>query len=379
MSGLGVYVHWPYCTAICPYCDFNVYRARGHDAEALIAALIADLEAQARLGVRGPADTLFLGGGTPSLLEPAAIARLIEAVDRILGFRAGAEITLEANPEDWRRFAAQADAGVNRFSIGVQALDDAALKALGRFHTAAEARNAVDAAAATGQRVSLDLIYARHGQTLSAWEAELREAVAWPVEHLSLYQLTVEAGTAFARRKARGQLCLPEGSEAADFYELTQAVSKAAGFGAYEVSNSARGRAAWSAHNLIYWTGGQWLGLGPGAHGRIVDADGRWLATEALARPGDYVRAVQAGRAPWVEAVALSPEERGEERLVMGLRTVLGAPKAEIETLLGRPMAPARIAMLLEQGFMVAADGVLRLTPSGWLVADRVALELASS
>ncbi len=378
MSNLGVYVHWPFCTAICPYCDFNVYRARGQDVEGLLGAIVADLEAHARRGVKGPADTLFLGGGTPSLLDPVAIGLLIEAVDRVLGLKAGAEITLEANPEDWARFASQAAAGVNRFSLGVQALDDGSLKALGRFHSAAEARRAVDAAAATGQRVSLDLIYARQGQTLSAWEAELGAALTWPVEHVSLYQLTVEADTAFGRRQARGQLALPEGEEAAVFYELTQVVTAAAGFEAYEISNHARGRAAWSAHNLIYWTGGQWLGLGPGAHGRIVDEQGRWLATEALARPQAYADAVRSGAAPWADAVALSALELGDERLVMGLRTVLGASRQDVEALWGRAMDADVFATLEQQGFLRVADGVLRLTPAGLLVADRVALELAS-
>lgn len=377
MSNLGVYIHWPYCSKICPYCDFNVYRSRGQDEDDLVSAIIADLRAYPALGVAGPVDTVFFGGGTPSLLSGAAIARLIAAVDETLGLKRDAEITIEANPEDWFRFADHAAAGINRFSIGVQALDDASLKALGRFHTASEARRAVDAAAGTGQRVSLDLIYARAGQSLAAWEAELQAATAWPVEHLSLYQLTVEGDTAFARRQMRGQLVLPGGEEGAAFYELTQDVAEAAGFEAYEVSNHARGRAAWSEHNLLYWTGGQWLGLGPGAHGRFIGADGHWRASEALARPAAYSAAVREGARPWAETAVLDAVALGDERLVMGLRTSLGAPVSAVEALWGRGMDMDKVKALQSQGFLSLGDGVLRLTPAGRLVADRIALELA--
>ena len=376
MSGFGVYIHWPYCGAICPYCDFNVYRARDRDPEPLLGAIIADLEGHAARFALPPAQTVFFGGGTPSLLTGAQIGRLLAAVERTVGLAPQAEVTLEANPEDRARFAEQAAAGVNRFSIGVQALQDADLKALGRFHSAAEAQEAVHAAAATGQRVSLDLIYARQGQTLEAWEAELRQALAWPVEHLSLYQLTVEGDTAFARAQARGRLVLPAAELAGDFYETTLAITAGLGFGAYEVSNHARGRGAWSAHNLLYWTGGQWLGLGPGAHGRLWGPSG-WIATEAHARPEAYIRAVAETGVGWSEEALLSAEAAGDERLVMGLRTVLGAPIAEVEALWGRAMRRDKLEALCAQGFVTEAAGVIRLTPQGFLVADRIALELA--
>lgn len=376
MSGFGVYIHWPYCGAICPYCDFNVYRARDRDPEPLLAAIIADLEGHQARSALPPADTVFLGGGTPSLLTGGQIGRLLAAVDRVVGLKPGAEVTLEANPEDRERFADHAAAGVNRFSLGVQALDDAALKALGRFHSAEEARAAVEAAAATGRRVSLDLIYARQGQSLAAWEAELTEALSWPVEHLSLYQLTVEGDTAFARAQARGRLTLPATDVAGAFYETTLAVTAGHGFPAYEVSNHARGPDAWSAHNLLYWSGGQWLGLGPGAHGRLVTPQG-WLATEAAARPEAYAQAVAARGVGWNSAELLSAEEAGDERLLMGLRTVQGAPIAEVEALWGRPLPRERLASLQAAGFVAAAEGVVRLTPQGFLVADRIALELA--
>lgn len=377
MSGFGVYIHWPYCAAICPYCDFNVYRAKDRDPEPLLEALIADLEGHAARFPTSPAQTLFLGGGTPSLLNGRQIGRLLAAVERILGLTPGAEITLEANPEDRSRFAEQAAAGINRFSIGAQALDDAALKALGRFHASAEAEAAVEAAARTGGRVSLDLIYARHGQSLSDWDKELRRALSWPVEHASLYQLTVKAGTAFARAQARGVLAAPGPELASAFYEATLMTTQALEFPAYEVSNHARNRAAWSAHNLLYWTGGQWLGLGPGAHGRLLTPKGL-IATEAHARPEAYIRAVRETGIGWDQSSCLTGEEAGDERLLMGLRTVLGAPIADIEAFWGRPMRRDRLALLQSEGFLTAEDGFVRLTAKGLIVADRIALELST-
>jgi oxygen-independent coproporphyrinogen-3 oxidase len=342
----------------------------------LLAAIIADLEGHAAQFALPQADTVFFGGGTPSLLTGVQIGRLLETVDRVVGLRAGAEVTLEANPEDRARFAEHAAAGVNRFSLGVQALNEADLKALGRFHSAGEAKAAVEAAAATGRRVSLDLIYARQGQTLSAWEAELREALSWPVEHLSLYQLTVEGETAFARAQARGRLVLPPPDLAGAFYQTTLAATAERGFPAYEVSNHARSREGWSAHNLLYWTGGQWLGLGPGAHGRVL-SDGGWLATEAQARPEAYGKAVSETGVGWASSALLTGEEAGDERLLMGLRTVLGAPIADVEALWGRAMTRERLAALAAEGYVIVAEGVVRLTPQGFLVADRIALELA--
>lgn len=377
MSGFGVYVHWPYCAAICPYCDFNVYRARDLDPAPLLAAIVADLEAQAARYAFPAADTLFLGGGTPSLLSGTDLARLIAAVDRVVGLKPDAEITLEANPEDAARFADHARAGVNRFSVGIQALNDADLKALGRFHSAQGARDAIEAAAATGRRVSMDLIYARQGQTLEAWAQELTEALALPVEHLSLYQLSVEAGTAFARAKARGRLVLPALEEAASFYESTLALCAAAGMPAYEVSNHARSVAARSRHNGLYWSGGTWAGVGPGAHGRVIDPTGALLATVAHAQPGAYRQAVETTGVGFAECAPMAPEEAGDERLVMGLRTVDGVSIAAVEALWGRPMRRDVLGALRADGFLTTDDGVLRLTPAGFLVADRIALELA--
>lgn len=377
MSGFGIYVHWPYCAHICPYCDFNVYRARGADNAPLLAAICADIEAHAsRFGAR-KAGSLFLGGGTPSLLSGGEVERIVETAERAFGLEGDCEITLEANPEDASRFAEQAAAGVNRFSIGVQALDDAALKALGRWHDAKTAIDAVEVAARTGQRVSLDLIYAREGQTAEAWRTELERALALPVEHLSLYQLTIEGNTAFARRAARGQLVPPDADAAAGFYQLTQAICEAAGFHAYEISNHARSAAARSRHNELYWTNAEWIGVGPGAHGRLQREDVR-TATEAQQRSSDYIDAVREHGVGWLTETALTPEQAADEMLLMGLRIVEGVEIARVEALRGRAVSVDALAWLVEQGLVAHKEGRVWLTPQGRLLADRVSAELAA-
>ncbi|HEX8899600.1 radical SAM family heme chaperone HemW [Vitreimonas sp.] len=376
MSAFGIYVHWPYCAAICPYCDFNVYRARGADNAPLLDAIIADMEAHAaRLG-RREAVSLFLGGGTPSLLRGHEIAKLIDAASRIYTLAADCEITLEANPEDYALYAEQAAAGVNRFSVGAQAFDDAALKALGRRHDAHAARRAVDAAAATGQRVSLDLIYAREGQSEAEWRAELTRALELPVEHVSLYQLTIEPKTAFARRVDRGQLVPPDDEKAATLYELTQEVCEAAGFPGYEISNHARSESARALHNLLYWRSADWIGVGPGAHGRFTQ-DGARIATEAQARPSDYIDAVREHGVGWIEDATLSNEENADEVLLMGVRTVEGAELQRIADLRGRPVNSEALAWLSAQGLITYDDDRVRLTARGRLVANSIAAELA--
>jgi len=364
MSGFGIYLHWPYCARICPYCDFNVYRQRDDDVAALIAAIKNDLRAQrARFPHLPAALSLHFGGGTPSLLSASQIAELIEHVDVTFGLAPDAEITLEANPEDRARFGEQVRAGVTRLSLGVQALEDCALKALGRMHDAAAARAALAAAAATGARVSADLIYAREGQSVRDWRSELQIALAQPVEHLSLYQLTIEAGTAFAQAVARGTLTPPDVELAASLYEETQALCDAAGFPAYEISNHARGAAAQSKHNLLYWRSGDWLGVGPGAHGRVSDGEGVRWATRAALRPADYVAGVGG------ESVALTVAEVGVERVLMGLRLAEGLEVENLDT--------AKLALIEREGLLRTIGNKVALTPSGRLVADRVARELA--
>ncbi len=376
-SKTGIYVHWPYCSAICPYCDFNVYRARGADNGPLIEAIAADLEGHANRFGRRDVTSIFLGGGTPSLLRGAEIEQMIAVATRAFNVARDCEITLEANPEDAHLFAEQAASGVNRFSIGAQAFNDLDLKALGRKHDAAAALNAVDAAAATGQRVSLDLIYAREGQGVEAWRAELQRALSLPVEHLSLYQLTIEPGTAFARRVDRGQLTPPGDDLSAELYEATQEVCDAAGFPAYEISNHANSIAARSRHNAIYWHSDDWIGVGPGAHGRVSHDGGR-IALEAQRRPSDYIDAVRETGVGWISEGRLTPEEAADEVLLMGLRIEDGVDLQRVETLRGAPLNAQALQWLTEQGLVAQENGRIRLTRSGRLLSNKIVAELVS-
>jgi oxygen-independent coproporphyrinogen-3 oxidase len=366
---LGVYVHWPYCARICPYCDFNVYRDRGADRTALVDAIVADIAGhREHMGPRAAA-TLYFGGGTPSLLGARDVERIISAARDGFALSPDAEITLEANPEDALRFADFVSAGVNRLSMGVQSLDDAALAALGRNHDSAKARASAEAAAKTGARVSVDFIYARSGQTLDDWRSELRDALALPAEHFSLYELTIKPGTAFERAAARGTVIAPNDDMAADFYELTQDICDAAGFPAYEISNHAREPAARSRHNQIYWRGGEWLGVGPGAHGRVV-VDGARLATKAADAPAAYIAAVASGTG-WLTAETLTEAEIARERIVMGLRSNEGVPRDAAGLRLDA------LPMLAEQGLIAISESSIALTRAGRLLADRIAAEIA--
>ncbi|HEX6865816.1 MAG TPA: radical SAM family heme chaperone HemW [Caulobacteraceae bacterium] len=368
---LGVYVHWPYCARICPYCDFNVVRDRGKTEEqaALARAIVADL-------VRWRAETgprrlvsIFFGGGTPSLMDPSFVAAVIDTAADLWSPEPDLEISLEANPTDAEaaRFAAFADAGVARLSLGVQSLDDRALTFLGRNHDAAAARRAAEAARAAFPRLSLDMIYARPGQTTQAWRAELEAALALGPEHLSPYQLTIEPGTAFDRAVKRGELVPPGPDLAADLFDTTQAVLEAAGFDAYEVSNHARGEAARSRHNLVYWKGWDYAGVGPGAHGRLTL--GARIATTAPRKIADYV----AGDG--FERETLTPEQTAEERLLMGLRIDEGVAMEEVAALM---IPPAKVRELVEAGLLANDSDRLRATRAGRLVLDRLISELAT-
>ena len=375
---LAVYVHWPYCARICPYCDFNVVRDRGQAEQAALArAIVADLKGQAALIGPRRLGSVFFGGGTPSLMDPARVAEIIAAAARLWTPDGGLEVSLEANPTDAEasRFAALAEAGVTRLSLGVQALDDAALKALGRNHGADEARRAAALAAATFPRLSVDLIYARPGQTPRAWAAELGQALAFAPEHVSPYQLTIEPGTAFDRAVGRGSLVPPDADTAAALYETTQTVLEAAGFEAYEVSNHARGAAARSRHNLAYWRGQDYVGAGPGAHGRLT-LGGRRIATAAERRVADYLRAVERTGVGFAERETLSPRDIALERLLMGLRTLEGVALAELSPL-GLAGDDPRVADLTGAGLLSLHDGRLVATAAGRRVLDRVTAELA--
>ncbi|WP_295240558.1 radical SAM family heme chaperone HemW [uncultured Brevundimonas sp.] len=371
-SDVGLYVHWPYCARICPYCDFNVVRDRGRNEEqaALVQAILTDLRAQRALTGPRRLASIFFGGGTPSLMAPDAVARIVAAA-RDLFPPGDIEITLEANPTDAEagRFAALADAGINRLSMGVQALDDAALRFLGRDHSAAEALRAVDLARRAFDRLSIDLIYARPDQTPEDWAAELTAALALGFEHVSPYQLTIEPTTAFGRAFARGTLTPPDEDRAASLYETTQDVLSAAGFEAYEVSNHARGLAARSAHNLHVWRGGDYLGVGPGAHGRLT-LDGVRTATVAHRRIADYVAGVS-DRTPWSERDAQTPADAAEERLLLALRTTEGAPVALLSAL-GLSPEGAPLADLIGDGFLMLKAERLIATERGRPVLDGV-------
>ncbi len=367
--GFGLYFHWPYCTRICPYCDFNVYAAKDRDTEPLVAAMIADLEAQRRrLQDHPEVDSVFFGGGTPSLLSPAQMALLLDKVNDTFGIASGAEITLEANPNDVLRANPKswAEAGINRLSLGIQSLQDEALKFLGRDHDSTQARTAIDAAQSVFDNHSLDLIYARPGQLLKNWEAELTATLALGAPHLSLYELTIEARTAFGHRAARGELVPMADDEQADLYELTQAVCEAAGLPAYEVSNHARAPEFESRHNHIYWASGDWLGIGPGAHGRLTMNDNR-IATEAPRRPSDY----ELSQKP--EATPLSRTDTAREYVPMALRPVSGLDLERFERVVGVPPAPDVLEDLVANGLAGINDNRLVLTVAGRLVADHVA------
>ena len=370
---LALYVHWPYCARICPYCDFNVVRERGRVGEqaGLAAAILSDMEAQAALTGPRRLASIFFGGGTPSLMDPAAVAAVIDRARALFPPSGAIEISLEANPTDAEagRFDALAAAGVNRLSMGVQALDDAALKFLGRNHSADEARRAVAVAARAFDRLSIDLIYARPDQTVAGWAAELTEALAMGFEHVSPYQLTIEPTTAFGRAVARGLWTPPDEDTAAALYETTQAVLEGVGFDAYEVSNHGRGVAARSAHNLHVWRGGDYLGLGPGAHGRLT-LDGARTATIAHKGIGDYVTGVAAGT-PWMECEALDLRAAAEERVLLGLRTVEGVALAEL-AVLDRNVETGALAGLIADGFLTVAGGRVVATTAGRPVLDGV-------
>lgn len=378
---LGVYVHWPYCAKICPYCDFNVFKAKGREAEAaeLARAIVADLETQRAL--TGPRDlvSIFFGGGTPSLMDPAWAAEIVQTARRLWTPAADLEVSLEANPTDAEadRFAALADAGVTRLSLGLQALDDASLKFLGRNHDAGEGRRAAEAAARAFPRLSLDLIYALPGQSAQAWAEELRAAVGLGAEHLSPYQLTIEEGTAFDRAVRRKVFAPADEDRAADLYETTQTTLEAEGFHAYEVSNHARGEAARSRHNLVYWRGWDYVGAGPGAHGRLTLHDVR-EATRAADRPADYIRRVGETGLGFAERERLSPLEAAEERVLLGLRVADGVPFTELSAL-GLSSAHPTVRRMIDLALLEDDASRLRATPAGRRVLDSLTAELATA
>ena len=365
---LAVYIHWPFCRSKCPYCDFNSHVRDRVDAARWTRALLADLEHHAELTAGREVGSVFFGGGTPSLMPPQTAAALLDAVRSHWAVDPGLEVTLEANPNSAEadRFRAFAAAGVNRLSLGVQALDPAALRLLGRAHDREEAIAAIEQARAAYPRFSFDLIYARSGQSLGVWRRELDEAITLAGEHLSLYQLTIEPGTAFATLARRSELVLPEEESTAAMFEMTQDRLAAAGLPAYEISNHARPGAE-CRHNLAYWRYQDYIGVGPGAHGRLTRGGGKF-ATRQYRLPEKWLAAIEATGTGIEEAEAVDRETAIEEMLMMGLRLVEGVPRARLEraagqnaeTLLGRNLAP-----LVDGGFLTLDAGRLAATPAG--------------
>lgn len=376
-AALGLYIHWPYCARICPYCDFNVYKAAGADADALTQALLADLDHwRARTGPR-PLASVHFGGGTPSLMTPAQIDAVLTRAEALWGIAPGAEIGLEANPKEAAAFAGLASAGINRLSLGVQALDDASLARLGRDHDAHTALSALETAQALFARLSIDLIYAREGQSPDGWAQELSRVLAMGLDHLSLYQLTIEPGTAFARQAERGRLTPPGDDDAADMYALTQDLTGAAGLPAYEISNHARTRADQSVHNRLYWEGADWIAIGPGGHARLgAWASGGRLATAAAPRPADYIARAAAGAAHEIET--LSARDEAVERVLMGMRLVEeGLDLDALRSLTGFDVDADGLALALSRDQVRRSGSRLILTPQGRIFADAVAGALA--
>lgn len=375
-GGFALYIHWPFCQSKCPYCDFNSHVSASIDQERWRRAYLAEIDRVASLTSGRILRSVFFGGGTPSLMQPDLVASIMEKVRRSWATSNSFEITLEANPTSVEagRFTGYRDAGVNRISMGIQALNDPDLKALGRLHSAAEALKAFETARGLFDRVSFDLIYARQDQTLSAWRDELRQALSLAVDHLSLYQLTIEDGTAFGARAAAGKLRgLPDDDVAADMYEATQEICEDAGFPAYEVSNNAKSGAQ-SQHNRVYWEYGDYAGIGPGAHGRLTLGGARY-ATDTPRLPEDWLRRVEALGNGELSPEALTPADHFSEFLLMGLRLREGVDLARLDRLKPDGFSISYNG-LVESGHVEAAEGRLRTTQLGRPLLNAVLREL---
>jgi putative oxygen-independent coproporphyrinogen III oxidase len=378
--GFGVYVHWPFCLSKCPYCDFNSHvRHAAIDEPRFVRAFEAEIAATAARVPGREAVSIFFGGGTPSLMQPATVGAILDTIARHWTLAPDVEVTLEANPTsvEATRFRGYRAASVNRVSLGVQALDDAALAALGRLHTAEEALAAVAIARATFPRYSFDLIYARPEQTVAAWRDELARAIGEAGDHLSLYQLTIEPDTPFASLHAAGKLATPDNDTARALYDATQDVCGARGLPAYEISNHARPGGE-CRHNLVYWRYGEYVGIGPGAHGRL-DVDGRRYATATEKNPEKWLALVEARGHGLVVDETLTRTEQADELLLMGLRLAEGIALARYADVAGKPLDPERIADLVQGGLIeTTPDGRLRVTAAGFPLLDAVVADLAA-
>ena len=375
-GGFGLYVHWPFCQAKCPYCDFNSHVSVKIDQNIWVRAYLAELDRLSEQLSGRVLNSIFFGGGTPSLMLPETVAAVIEKAREIWPFANDIEISLEANPGsvEASRFAGYRDAGVNRVSMGIQALNDEDLRRLGRIHSVSEAKAAFDIARNCFDRVSFDLIYARQGQTLDAWQAELREALSMTIDHLSLYQLTIEDGTAFGDRYARGKLRnLPNDHTAADMYQATQEICADFGMAGYEISNHSKPGSE-SRHNLIYWRYGDYAGIGPGAHGRLT-LNGTRYATETHLSPGAWLAASSKGNGESLRE-ALTAEDAAAEYLMMGMRLSEGLDMVRYSHLAGRNLRQSQLNDLVQMGMVTISDQRLRATDQGRAVLNAVLREL---
>jgi oxygen-independent coproporphyrinogen-3 oxidase len=380
-AGFGIYVHWPFCASKCPYCDFNSHvRSGGIDEARFLRAYVRELRHWAELAPGRSVSSIFFGGGTPSLMSAATVAALLDEIAGLWGVDAGAEITLEANPSsvEAARFLGFRAAGINRVSLGVQSLDDADLRALGRLHTVNEALTAINVSRETFDRFSFDLIYARPGQTLQSWQVELARALALAGRHLSLYQLTIEPETPFAELHARGKLKIPDAEAAHDFYAATQELTERAGLPVYEISNhAALGEEC--RHNLLYWRYGEYAGIGPGAHGRVVIA-GQRRATVAERQPERWAERVEAAGHGIVDDIPLTSSEQADEALLMGLRLSEGLDLDRLAAVSSLRPAAAVVDVLIAGGLIErSGPSRLRATRAGRIILNEVVLRLASA
>ena len=370
----GVYVHWPFCAAKCPYCDFNSHVRTKIDEDGWVAGIEQELEwvAARQGGERPVVETIFFGGGTPSLMAGKSVGRILEKIARLWPHANDVEVTLEANPAsaDAARFADYRAAGVNRLSLGVQALNDKDLKMLGRLHNAAEAKAALALATRSFDRVSLDLIYARPGQTESEWCAELQLALAFGTDHLSLYQLTIEPQTPFALLHQTGQLVIPDDDIAAGLYLVTQEMTEAAGLPAYEISNHAKAGSE-SRHNLIYWRYGDYAGVGPGAHGRL-NLDGTRTATATTRLPERWRESLEKSGTAFEDLTAVPDADAAREHLLMNLRLAEGLDLSVYQARWHTRPDAGKITSLIEDGFLTQDGDIIRATPNGRLLLNRV-------
>lgn len=373
--GFGIYIHWPYCAKICPYCDFNVYVNKARDIEPLLQAICDDLEGWRKKTGSRRVDTVFLGGGTPSLLPPEAVNTLLNRISTLWDLKPDAEVTLEANPDDFERFSGFAQTGINRLSLGVQSLDDEALEFLGRNHDVSMAHQAIREGRQYFDSLSLDFIYALPDQTSKMWQEQLTEIINLGADHLSLYELTIAQKTAFGKAVERGAWTPANDEMAADLYELTQTMMSQAGYPAYEVSNHCRSENHQAKHNIVYWKSGDWVGVGPGAHGRVT-YDSQRMETIAARRPQDYIRQVANTRLGADQIETLSIEDVANERLMMGLRMVNGMVRGDYENLTDKPFSSRLLEEFKDNQLIEYNDKFIKLTPQGRLLTDHICTRL---